>query len=88
MQGPVYMKAPLSLEGRADDIYLRASNLAADMIARIIEERPVPESQKGRGRVFPSSNASESRIPERLSPDELEPTSSACSTPRVIRRVF
>jgi methionyl-tRNA formyltransferase len=44
--GPVYLKEPLSLEGRAEDIYIRAGEIEAKMIARIIrvEKAPVPQS--------------------------------------------
>ena len=46
--GPVYMKAPLSLEGGAEEIYLRAGRLSAEMIERIIRLEPKPAPQKGK----------------------------------------
>src|SRR6266568_8505737 len=40
--GPVYLKEPMSLEGRAEGIYVRAGEVAAKMIARIIREQMTP----------------------------------------------
>ena len=45
--GPVYFKEPLTLEGRAQDIYIRAGETAARMIARIIQAEIVPVPQTG-----------------------------------------
>ena len=45
--GPVYLKEPLTLEGRAQDIYIRAGETAARMIARIIQAEIVPVPQTG-----------------------------------------
>jgi methionyl-tRNA formyltransferase len=45
--GPVYMKHPLTLEGRAEDIYARAAAIVEDMIARIVTEAPSPVAQTG-----------------------------------------
>src|ERR1700722_6846901 len=46
--GPVYMKEPLSLEGGAEEIYLRAGRLSAEMIDRIVREEMRPVSQEGK----------------------------------------
>src|SRR5213076_534392 len=40
--GPVYFKRPLSLEGRAEDIYKRATELSAAMIQEIVAQKPAP----------------------------------------------
>ena len=45
--GPIYMKRPLSLQGTAQDIYVRASAIIEDMIVSIIEKKPDPQDQTG-----------------------------------------
>lgn len=45
--GPVYAKRPLSLEGRAEEIYLRAGELCWELIDWIIREQPRPVPQHG-----------------------------------------
>lgn len=45
--GPVYMKAPLSLYGSAEEIYIRASKVTENMIVSIIKDSPVPVPQTG-----------------------------------------
>ena len=62
--GPVYLKEDLCLEGSAEEIYIRASYLAAQMIRRIIEEQPKPQPQTGEVTIFKRRNPDESRIPE------------------------
>jgi methionyl-tRNA formyltransferase len=62
--GPVYMKENLSLEGSAEEIYIRASTLSAGMIKRIIEENIVPIEQTGSPTIFKRRKPSQSEIPE------------------------
>lgn len=45
--GPVYLKKPLSLEGRAQDIFERAADLVYDMMRVIVDSGPVPMPQQG-----------------------------------------
>ena len=45
--GPFYMKAPMSLEGSAEDIFIRAAELSFKMITKIIELEPTPVEQFG-----------------------------------------
>ena len=45
--GPVYAKRPLSLEGSAEEIYLRAGRLSAEIIADMVRDEPVPVAQSG-----------------------------------------
>lgn len=45
--GPVYAKRTMTLEGRAEDIYLRAGRLSWDLIHWIIETQPTPVAQEG-----------------------------------------
>lgn len=69
--GPVYFKENLSLEGNAEEIYIRTSYLSAQMIRRIIEEKPQPIQQEGKPVVFKRRNPSESRIPQSNSMQSL-----------------
>jgi len=62
--GPVYLKKDLCLEGNAEEIYIRASYLSAQMIRHIIEEQPEPRSQVGEPIIFKRRKPHESRIPE------------------------
>jgi methionyl-tRNA formyltransferase len=69
--GPVYAKADLSLEGNAEEIYLRATNLSATMIREMIEHEPRPVEQSGTPVVFQRRKPAESRIPESVTLTEL-----------------
>ena len=60
--GPVYLKRPLSLAGSAEQIYARASRLAARMIRTIVARRPAPVPQRGRAVVFGRRRPEQSRI--------------------------
>lgn len=60
--GPVYLKEPMSLAGRAQDIYYRASQLAAKMIYKIIKEKPIPKPQKGKSVIFKRRRPKDSEI--------------------------
>jgi methionyl-tRNA formyltransferase len=62
--GPVYDKQDLCLEGRAEEIYIRAANLCAHMIRRIVEEEPRPVEQTGEAVVFKRRRPEQSEIPE------------------------
>ena len=44
--GPVYMKRPLSLNGSASEIFLRAADVVEKMIGEIVHTEPIPEPQK------------------------------------------
>lgn len=60
--GPVYMKRDLCLEGNAEDIYIRATHLSAEMIKNIIRTRPVSVPQTGKVLVFKRRNPAQSII--------------------------
>jgi len=62
--GPVYMKEDLCLEGNAEEIYIRATYLSAQMIERIIREQPEPVPQTGEVTVFKRRKPEESDIPD------------------------
>jgi methionyl-tRNA formyltransferase len=68
--GPIYLKEPLSLDGTAREILQRSSELAAEMIARIIQDRCIPQEQTGKVVLFERRTASQSEIPKNLSPKE------------------
>lgn len=62
--GPVYLKEPLSLEGSAEEIYLRATRLSATMIRKIIADAIIPVPQSGEVTIFRRRKPAESEIPE------------------------
>jgi len=62
--GPVYVKRTMSLEGRAQDIYLRAGNLCWEMIRWIILNDPVPTPQKGEVIKFARRRPDQSVLPD------------------------
>jgi methionyl-tRNA formyltransferase len=45
--GKLYLKAPLSLLGTAQEIFLRSAEIIESMIKTIIENNPQPEEQRG-----------------------------------------
>jgi len=62
--GPVYFKENLCLEGNAEEIYIRATKLAAQMIKHIIRKHPEPVPQTGETVVFKRRTPEESEIPK------------------------
>jgi methionyl-tRNA formyltransferase len=60
--GPVYMKEPLSIEGGAEEIYLRAGRLSAKMIDHIVREEMTPVSQEGKAVNFKRRTPPESEF--------------------------
>src|SRR5579863_3476047 len=60
--GPVYGKEPLSLEGGAEEIYLRAGRLSPKMIERIIRQEPKPVPQRGKAVNFKRRAPEESEV--------------------------
>ncbi len=50
--GPIYGKEPLSLQGSAEEIFLRADALIEALIARIMREQPEPQPQQGEPVLF------------------------------------
>jgi methionyl-tRNA formyltransferase len=69
--GPVYLKEDLRLDGSAEDIYLRANRLAAQMIQRLIREQPNPVPQEGEPVYFIRRKPEESEIPASDSAEKL-----------------
>lgn len=62
--GPVYIKRPLQLKGTAQEIYVRAGALSADIIEWMIENEPVPVEQVGESVLFKRRKPEQSRLPE------------------------
>ena len=46
--GPIYIKESLSLEGTAEEIFIRSSKIIEEMICNFINEQPKPKPQKGK----------------------------------------
>jgi methionyl-tRNA formyltransferase len=69
--GPLYLQRDLSLEGSAQEILIRQSDLAAHMIKDIIETEPVPVPQKGDIVVFDRRTPDMSEVPELDSAEKL-----------------
>ena len=69
--GPVYLKRDLSLEGGAEEIYLRACVLSADMIKEIVQDEVQPLPQEGEPVKFKRRKPEESRITKLDSLDHL-----------------
>jgi methionyl-tRNA formyltransferase len=61
--GPIYLKKPLSLEGLAEEIFIRTANIVAEMIKIIITENPKPKVQIGEPTLFNRRKPEQSRIP-------------------------
>ena len=61
--GPVYTKRPLSLEGTAHEIYLRAGELSFEIIQWMIKEQPHPIPQEGEPVIFKRRKPEQSRLP-------------------------
>lgn len=62
--GPVYTKSPLRLDGAAQEIYLRAGVLSAEIIEWMIENEPVPVEQVGEVVLFNRRKPEQSVLPE------------------------
>lgn len=61
--GPVYAKKDMSLDGRAEEIYIRAGKLSFEIIRWIIENEPVPEPQQGEVVHFKRRKPEQSELP-------------------------
>ena len=61
--GPIYVKRTLSLEGLAEEIFIRASHIVAEMIRFIITENPEPKEQIGEPTIFSRRTPAQSKIP-------------------------
>jgi methionyl-tRNA formyltransferase len=69
--GPIYLKRPLSLEGSAEEIFLRLSKLVFSMIADIVSSHPNATPQTGEPVFFTRRTPDESLIPATASVQQL-----------------
>lgn len=61
--GPVYAKRPLSLDGSAEEIYLRGGKLSLEIIQWMIEHNPQPTPQEGEVVIFKRRKPEQSSLP-------------------------
>lgn len=70
--GPVYMKHLLSLEGSAQEIFVRCSDMIFhEMMPRFLTEKITPVPQEGKPVVFKRRRPEESRITPDMKTDEI-----------------
>jgi len=69
--GPVYLKRDLDLHGLAEEIYLRAAGIVAEMIEQIARDEPTPSPQSGQPTVFRRRRPADSAIPARENLERL-----------------
>jgi methionyl-tRNA formyltransferase len=69
--GPVYAKRDLALSGSAQDIYLQAGALSADIIRWMIASQPQPVPQEGEIVLFRRRVPEQSRLPEKAKLDQI-----------------
>ena len=62
--GAIYLKAPLSLQGSAQEIFERSATLIFEMIASIIKLEPVAIEQAGEVTIFERRTPEQSEIPQ------------------------
>lgn len=60
--GPIYLKKSLSLQGNAEEIYIRANKIMFNMILEIIERKLLPQAQMGAPVIFKRRLPIESNI--------------------------
>ena len=61
--GPIYAKRPMALNGRAEDIYLRAGEICWEIIQWMIKDNPSPVAQKGKVTHFHRRKPEQSQLP-------------------------
>ena len=61
--GPVYGKREMCLDGRAEDIYLRAGKLSVEMIQWLVKNEPEPQPQQGKVVMFKRRRPEQSVLP-------------------------
>lgn len=69
--GKVYLKRSLNLNGTAEEIFIRSSEIIEEMIDEIINEKPVPKEQKGEVVKFKRRKPEQSDISKLKSLDEV-----------------
>lgn len=61
--GPVYAKRPMSLEGRAEEIYIRAGKLSFEIMQWMVKTKPKPVPQTGEIVSFQRRKPEQSKLP-------------------------
>lgn len=61
--GPIYAKRPLSLDGSAEEIYIRGGKLSIELIQWMIEHNPHPTPQGGEVVIFKRRKPEQSSLP-------------------------
>lgn len=69
--GPVYLKKPLGLEGRAQDIFERVADIVYDMVGEIVKTEPEPAPQEGEPVIFERRTPAMSEMPKTGKPEEV-----------------
>ena len=69
--GPIYLKEDLSLDGSAEEVFIRADLIIEEMIVRILRENQKPNEQVGSPVFFQRRQSSDSEIPAGLSEAQL-----------------
>lgn len=69
--GPVYMKQPLSLNGSAREIFVRAAEQIISMIETIVRDEPAPIPQAGAPTVFARRKPEQSLLAPDSSAEQL-----------------
>jgi methionyl-tRNA formyltransferase len=69
--GPVYTKRPLSLEGKAEDIYRRAGAVCVEIIRWMVVEQPEPLAQVGEIVQFSRRLPAQSLLPDTAELDRI-----------------
>jgi methionyl-tRNA formyltransferase len=69
--GPIYYSKKLSLEGKAEDIYLRAGEICWQMIDQILVNKPKPTKQKDEVTLFKRRKPSDSEIPKNIKIEKI-----------------
>ena len=69
--GPVYLRLPVNLDGRAQDIYERVADLCYDAIAKLLDSAPEPRPQTGEPTYFDRRRPEQSALPPAAGSREL-----------------
>ena len=60
--GDVYLKKNLTLEGKAQEIYIRLTKLVMDMMIEIVKDKPIPKPQEDSMTLFKRRKPEQSNI--------------------------
>ena len=63
-EGPIYLKEKVSLDGRAEDIFVRLADVIYGMIKEIVDKEPKPVPQSGKPVMFERRTPDQSVLPD------------------------